>query len=120
MPTNSTAPLLEARIRNSHIIRTMPRISKGGETCPYWNAQWKGKSQRWQLRHPGFLLRATGYRLTRLQKCVHVAFVHQRRSGIHKSWDGRKAVFRPIHIQSFEFVVIEVVQHFQADEGHTV
>src|SRR5437588_10971103 len=34
MPTNSTAPLLEARIRNSHIIRTMPRISKGGEACP--------------------------------------------------------------------------------------
>src|SRR5438132_1098825 len=48
MPANSTTPLVEPRIRNHHIIRTMPRISKGAEACPDWNAQLTGKSQRWQ------------------------------------------------------------------------
>src|SRR5437588_13053613 len=50
MPTNSTATLLKARIRNSHIIRTKTRISKGGDACPDWNTQWKGESQQWHRR----------------------------------------------------------------------
>src|ERR1700693_3017884 len=41
MPANSTTPLVEPRIRNHHIIRTMPRISKGAEACADWNAQWR-------------------------------------------------------------------------------